>query len=72
MFGPRLTRIFASRWMALWWAATVLLLAWQIVPSPDEDADNNPPSHGSAIANSSQAKLAANPWALQTPATVRN
>jgi hypothetical protein len=57
MFGPRLTRVFASRWAALWWAATILLLAWQLVPSPDDDA----PQSADSAADS-------NPWALSTPA----
>lgn len=62
MFGPRLTKIFASRWHALWWAATILLLAWQVVPAPDDPAADDhaarAPGHGAA---------AANPWALDTP-----
>lgn len=36
MFGPRLSTIFASRWRALWWAAGILFLAWQLVPAPDD------------------------------------
>jgi len=59
MFGPRLSRIFASRWMALWWAATILLLAWQLVPSPDEDA---------AAPAAPASAAAGNPWALDTAA----
>ena len=58
MFGPRLTKIFASRWHALWWAATILLLAWQLVPAPDDDDQSTPPA--------AQAD-AGNPWALATP-----
>jgi len=57
MFGPRLTRIFASRWNALWWAAGILLLAWQVVP----DADDQPPT--TAVAPT------ANPWGIDTPDT---
>jgi len=59
MFGPRLTKIFASRWHALWWAASILLLAWQLVPAPDDD-DAAPPPAAHADAT--------NPWALATPA----
>lgn len=58
MFGPRLSRIFASRWSALWWAATILLLAWQLVPSADEDG---------ARAPAAAATVAANPWAFDQP-----
>jgi hypothetical protein len=36
MFGPRLTTIFASRWKALWWAGGILVLAWQLVPEPEQ------------------------------------
>lgn len=61
MFGPRLSRIFASRWMALWWAATVLFLAWQIVPSADDD-DPSAPAQVAAAA-------AANPWAADNANT---
>jgi hypothetical protein len=57
MFGPRLTRVFASRWMALWWAATILLLAWQMVPAADE----NQAGASAAVAPSAAAT---NPWAL--------
>ena len=56
MFGPRLTRIFASRWNALWWAAAILLLAWQVVPAPDDDAQDHTAS----------APAASNPWAIST------
>jgi hypothetical protein len=56
MFGPRLSRIFSSRWMALWWAATIILLAWQLVPSPDDD-DAAPAAQATATA-------ATDPWAI--------
>jgi hypothetical protein len=59
MFGPRLTTIFASRWKALWWAAGILFLAWQLTPAPDADDD------GASAASSAPASGAhrANPWA---------
>lgn len=60
MFGPRLTKVFTNRWMALWWAATILLLVWQVVPSPEDDAD----STGAPVARASVAAAPANPWAL--------
>ncbi|MBC2665082.1 hypothetical protein H7F51_06100 [Novosphingobium flavum] len=65
MFGPRLTRVFASRWSALWWAASILLLAWQLVP--DEDDAGGDPLRGAASAQA-QPVAAGNPWALATPA----
>ncbi|CAH0497856.1 hypothetical protein [Novosphingobium sp. CECT 9465] len=54
MFGPRLTTVFASRWRALWWAGSILLLTWSVVPSPDEAADKPTPAH-------------VDPWAKDTP-----
>ena len=38
MFGPRLTTVFASRWRALWFGASVLLLAYCSVPSAEQTA----------------------------------
>lgn len=58
MFGPRLTKVFTSRWMALWWAATILLLVWQVVPSADDDAP------GASPTASPSSSTPANPWAL--------
>lgn len=37
MFGPRLTTVFASRWKALLWAASILFSAYCFVPAPSED-----------------------------------
>lgn len=39
MFGVRLNQVFASRWKALLWAASVLMTAYCTVPSPDESKD---------------------------------
>ena len=68
MFGPRLTKIFASRWHALWWAATILLLAWQIVPAPDDQEPDDQTAAGQRWHVTNQNAPAANPWALDTPA----
>lgn len=57
MFGPRLTTIFASRWKALWWAGGILVLAWQLVPEPDQA----PPATAPAPAH--------NPWAKDSAAS---
>ena len=62
MFGPRLTRVFASRWSALWWAASILFLAWQLTPSADDD--------GSGPA-SAKTTVAADPWAISTVGSSR-
>ncbi|MEH6661387.1 MAG: hypothetical protein V7679_07060 [Parasphingorhabdus sp.] len=34
MFGPRLTRVFASRGNALWWSAMVLVTAYCVAADP--------------------------------------
>lgn len=35
MFGPGIFSVFRSRWNALWWAGSILLLAYCSVPSAD-------------------------------------
>ncbi|MFM2372968.1 MAG: hypothetical protein RIS85_2690 [Pseudomonadota bacterium] len=45
MFGPRLGTVFASRWRALWWAASIMALAWSVVPSADDSAAEQPHAH---------------------------
>lgn len=39
LFGPRLSSLFTSRWMALLWAVLVLLTAIQIVGAGDGGGD---------------------------------
>ena len=36
MFGPRLGTVFASRWRALWFAASILATAWSVLPSAED------------------------------------
>ncbi len=36
MFGPRITTVFASRWRALWFSASVLLTAYCSIPHADD------------------------------------
>jgi hypothetical protein len=36
MFGPKLTTVFASRWRAAWFSASVLLTAYCTVPHKDD------------------------------------
>lgn len=46
MFGPRLSTVFANRWRTLWWAGSILLLAYCSVPDPDDKAVDKPkPAH---------------------------
>lgn len=57
MFGPRLGTVFASRWRALWFCGSVLLLAYCSVPSPDESAKQ--------VTEKQAVAHPANPWSLQ-------
>jgi hypothetical protein len=56
MFGPRLTSVFASRWKAVWWALSMLVFAYSVVPSREE--------HPAEKA----AKAHVDPWAKDTRA----
>lgn len=67
MFGPRLSTIFASRWKALWWAAGVLFLAWQLTPAPDADDD----AAAAASRASAHGGHKANPWAKDSAQTAQ-
>jgi hypothetical protein len=35
MFGPKLNTVFASRWRAIWFSASVCLFAWLVVPADE-------------------------------------
>lgn len=37
MFGPRLSTVFRSRWKALWWAASILVSAYFMIPREGEE-----------------------------------
>ena len=54
MFTPRLTKVFASRWSALWWAAGILVLAWRVAAGADDLPQAPSPA----------PTAAANPWAV--------
>ncbi len=46
MFGPRISSVFTSRWKALWWAASICLLAYFSVPAAeDQTADKIGSAH---------------------------
>jgi len=47
MFGPRLSSLFTSRWMALLWAALIIWTALSFVGSGD---DSQPVDAGDAAA----------------------
>ena len=61
MLGFGYRRIFRSRWSALFWAAGILVTAWEMTPSPEETAADAPsdapaPPHAHV-----------NPWAKDAP-----
>lgn len=58
MFGPRLTRVFASRGNALWWSAMVLVTAYCVAADPPAEVAPAP----DAAATKAQAKHG-DPWA---------
>ena len=42
MFTPKLTTVFASRWKALLWSASILMTAYCTVPRADETDSAQP------------------------------
>lgn len=58
MFGPRISRVFASRGHALWWSLMVLVTAYCVAIDPPATA---PP--GTAQVKHKSAKKSADPWA---------
>ncbi|MFY7837520.1 MAG: hypothetical protein ACOVQ0_14700 [Novosphingobium sp.] len=57
MFGPRLSTVFVSRWKALWWAASILVLTWSVVPAADQNGEASGPSKPAHV----------DPWAKDQP-----
>jgi hypothetical protein len=47
MFGPRITTVFASRWRAIWFCGSMLMLAYCTVPAAKPDP-NAPQAEGDA------------------------
>lgn len=58
MFGPRLTRVFASRGHALWWSAMVLVTAYCVAADPPAEVAPAP----DAAETRAQARQG-DPWA---------
>ena len=58
MFGPRLTRVFASRSNALWWSAMVLVTAYCVAADPPAEVQ----PAADATAPEAHAKQG-DPWA---------
>ena len=64
MFGPRLSRVFASRNNALWWSAMVLVTAYCVAAEPPAKMAEG--AHdGDAVQEDTQDKDAkkGDPWA---------
>ena len=65
MFGPRLNTVFASRWKALFWAVSVMVSAYFMVPHAEDGAQ----ADSAAVAQiaggeaTGQTAPAASPWA---------
>lgn len=51
MFGPRITTVFASRWRALWFSASVLLTAYCSIPHADDAKAGDTPSNSQEAAS---------------------
>ncbi|MGB5484803.1 hypothetical protein [Parasphingorhabdus sp.] len=58
MFGPRLSRVFASRGNALWWSAMVLVTAYCVAADPPAEVASAP---NAAVEEAE--KKPADPWA---------
>jgi len=65
MLGPRLNTVFRSRWRALWFAASVLVSAWFMIPKQGEDADDGAAKTVAAFLPNAQptAEPSKSPWA---------
>lgn len=50
MFGPRLTSLFKSRWMALLWAAGIIWTAVDFVGFGDDGGQDAQPANAQEIA----------------------
>ena len=63
LFGPKLNQVFASRWKALGWAASIMLSAYCTIPSAQEAKEKAeaPAPEQSSADQSTQSK---SPWAL--------
>ncbi|WP_339826473.1 hypothetical protein [uncultured Parasphingorhabdus sp.] len=58
MFGPRLSRVFASRGNALWWSAMVLVTAYCVAADPPAEVGAAPDAAVTQAENKS-----GDPWA---------
>jgi len=64
MFGPKISKVFKSRWHALLWAGSILLTAYCTVPSPDQPGDSKDAAAIVAMLHhDSKPAHHVNPWA---------
>lgn len=69
LFTPRMNTVFASRWKALWWCASILATAYctvQGLPGDKDEADKVAKMVKGAKAD--EHKAPKNPWALDNAA----
>ncbi len=62
MFGPRLTKVFASRAHALWWSAMVLVTAYCVAADPPAKVAPAPDAGQAVAETGTVSKKAADPW----------
>ena len=76
LLGPKLNTVFASRWKAVLWSLSVLLLAYCSVPSPDKNGVGDPDVAmmrmagtvmGGHPADKPKTDAHRNPWAKDPP-----
>jgi hypothetical protein len=64
MLGPKLNTVFRNRWRALWFAASVLVSAWFMIPRPGEDdADTGKTVAALISSQEPTAEPSKSPWA---------
>lgn len=70
MFGPRLSRVFASRTNALWWSAMVLVTAYCVAADAPVD-EARAPDATDHLSDGATATHAADPWAEMKDGTIQ-
>lgn len=64
MFGPKLTKVFKSRWHALFWAGSVMLTAYCTVPAAKQESDGEQVAEMvTAVQHRDKPAHHINPWA---------
>lgn len=69
LFTPRMNTVFASRWKAVWWCASILATAYCTVQGLPSDKDEAQSVVKMVKGHKGKEHEAAkNPWALDKPA----